>query len=65
MVQVLCLCAKCFPKMLLTKLILVTFTTLMITYYLKNENLKPVPRYELHNQTEVTDKEQNKYLHVL
>jgi len=34
----------------------------MITQYMKNENLKPILRYELHNQTEVIVKEQKKYL---
>lgn len=65
MVQVLWFCAEFFLKMSLTKQILLTFTILMITWYLEKENLKLILRYELHNQTEVIEKEQNKYLQGL
>lgn len=47
------LCAKYFLQTSLRNQILLTFTTLMITLYLKNENPKPVLRYELHTHTEV------------
>lgn len=47
---------KIFSAKVINKTNSLTFTTL-ITLYLKNENHKPVLRYELHTQTEVRDKE--------